>query len=586
MSNLPDLHKVRLRPVLILLPCAAAVQAVGSDDLAPLLPQTNIKGRIALSDVPHRPYRDRQLVRFSLTLENVNCSFPSNASATCSIAVLDGGKCGNSSERGDEFWNRGQVVEDPWPGLRFITEGGIANSASLDRIEVQTGFSANDFSGRVVVVRDAFQNDVACSLLHGACTRVLGTCMHIWGLWLAGIATLIAVFNSSLLVSRHWRKNKHPAMRRYTLRILLMVPLYCVQAYVSLSTKTGQFAGEVLKTARELYEAIVIFAFLQFVLICVGGPEKVAAWRIVLPAESEDSENGTALQVEPGCRVLHHVPPMNWMARKGCVPEWRSSRQMLAWCVRGTLSYVLVGAVGSMLGLVLWLTCDYETPPLVMRILAYALSTAQTVAIVALAELASNMLKDLEGLKPIQKVLSVKMVVFFTFWQEWALQLMQSAGLFDRFIDLANDWVSGEQIVSGLQNFLICLEMMLISFVHHSVFPPNDYEVVFGRLGLTVDDVSGHLRNIKHRRLRKGLEIVDCTDIVHLACTTRTRANVRPPCATCDVAEPSSIEEESEEIAYQPAPPEEPVEESSPEEQPSEEQTSEEEERWHCCRGF
>lgn len=174
---------------------------------------------------------------------------------------------------------------------------------------------------------------------------------------------------------------------------------------------------------------------------------------------------------------MQHIFPWS------CVfPPWRSAQQMLRWCVAGTLLYIAVGVTVPVvaLGVDLVSQRDDGTSSLhdCMRVGKYMIMVASMVAINALFELAHVFLHDLQELNPVAKFASVKLVIFFTFWQGIVLSGLVGVGTFTPFIDPSHRWTSQEQISQAVQHSLICLEMFGASIVHHCAFPVGDYEIV------------------------------------------------------------------------------------------------------------
>jgi len=70
---------------------------------------------------------------------------------------------------------------------------------------------------------------------------------------------------------------------------------------------------------------------------------------------------------------------------------------------------------------------------------------------------------DLAPLNPVPKFLVVKAVVFFTFWQAVGLSVLSQSGLF-------GTGKKKDEIIAGLQDFLVCIEMFCASIAHHWAF--------------------------------------------------------------------------------------------------------------------
>lgn len=77
---------------------------------------------------------------------------------------------------------------------------------------------------------------------------------------------------------------------------------------------------------------------------------------------------------------------------------------------------------------------------------------------------------DLAMIRPIPKFLCIKAVVFFTFWQSVLV-----AGLVHFRVIGATETYSSENVSTGLQDFIICIEMMLASVAHLYAFPHREF---------------------------------------------------------------------------------------------------------------
>jgi len=306
-------------------------------------------------------------------------------------------------------------------------------------------------------------------------------------------AAAIAVLNTGILAWQHAKKSRHVALRTYTLRILLMVPVYTISSLVALLSPIGSLGAEAMKIFRHLYESVVIFSFLQFILVCVGGPEAFLAQQFL--AEEEAARDLELLSMEGASQdqrpaPLRHIPGLNRI-----MPAWRSRRQMLRGCVTGILMYPFLGILTGMVLLAVYIfKWTGVHPPfaasVTLAVCKYIFTTASGLAVFFLAELAVNMHQELKDLRPKAKFLSVKFVVFATFWQALLLQGLGSAGLLDGLILDEQPWKTQADVVMSLQSLLVCFEMLLASILHYYVFPPQDSLTVLAKLAVGGHDIS------------------------------------------------------------------------------------------------
>eukprot|EP00591_Stephanopyxis_turris_P002353 CAMPEP_0195512042 /NCGR_PEP_ID=MMETSP0794_2-20130614/4151_1 /TAXON_ID=515487 /ORGANISM="Stephanopyxis turris, Strain CCMP 815" /LENGTH=216 /DNA_ID=CAMNT_0040639759 /DNA_START=669 /DNA_END=1319 /DNA_ORIENTATION=- len=71
---------------------------------------------------------------------------------------------------------------------------------------------------------------------------------------------------------------------------------------------------------------------------------------------------------------------------------------------------------------------------------------------------------------PVGKFLCIKGVVFFTWWQGLAIVILQDQG----FIKDIGTW-NADEVAKGLQDYLVCLEMLLFAVAHSYTFTHQEY---------------------------------------------------------------------------------------------------------------
>mmetsp|Transcript_83921 Transcript_83921/g.218487 ORF Transcript_83921/g.218487 Transcript_83921/m.218487 type:complete len:580 (-) Transcript_83921:44-1783(-) len=527
-------------------------------------PYANYTGTLRVDGHAHLNFRSGICVDFTwkLTGADSRCSQlpPNTSERVCRFELNEGTSC--SGQLGYPFWGRSEgVSEDPWAATRYNVSADGRSSGSVRKLKL--GLSQLEIFRHVLTVSDADGVYVACGSVTSTCLRICGICFYQWARVATGICAVFAVLDSFWLINKHFRNNKNPALRKYTVRILLMVPIYSLQAFIALWFQVTAVSAELMRFIRELYEAIVIFSFLQFILTCVGGPESVVkrmdgdlnvensdgsedqdSGRPERQSDGDSSVEGDGIEHSVSARRarLKHIPPWIWLC-----PPWRSAQQMLQWCVMGTLSYVVVGCFVPPTMLIAELFFQ-GTPTFhfMLQIGKFLFMASSMAAINSLFELAHIFLPDLRDLSPLAKFLSVKAVVFFTFWQGLVLSLLVHQGAFHGFIDAKHRWTTQDQISQAVQHALICLEMFGASIAHHFAFPPSDYKIV-RRMHIERSLALQDEADKDHRNpIMKRVQVVDFKDILQTARSGLAPTRFAPPSANGDCGSETSSEASDE----------------------------------------
>lgn len=141
-----------------------------------------------------------------------------------------------------------------------------------------------------------------------------------------------------------------------------------------------------------------------------------------------------------------------------------SGRQFLRSCKFGTLQYCLVRPLTAIIATILEILGAYGDGCLSFTRCGYPylmiiINVSVAWAFLSLASFYSKLKAKLAPFHPFGKFLCIKLVIFFSFWQGLFLSLLAH-------LDLLSDM---DAIV--LQNYLICLEMAIVSLAHLRVFP-------------------------------------------------------------------------------------------------------------------
>lgn len=258
----------------------------------------------------------------------------------------------------------------------------------------------------------------------------------------------------------HWES----PLQRYYCRILLMVPIYSLESWCALRFKQQAVYFAV---AREAYEALVIRDFFRLLMDALshgsGDPSIIAAKARAL-----------------GKREAHMIPPFCiscWGQPTGLMP-WRLDQPQFYTRIQACVfQYVVVRLVMTVAVLIAELSHTYgegewTNPHVLFPYAAIVINVSQFIAMWALVQFYHETADMLAPLHPFGKFLAVKSVVFLSFWQGILISGLVESGVITE--SPAGEW-SGEEVGTGLQQFLICIEMAGAAVAHHYTFNVQDF---------------------------------------------------------------------------------------------------------------
>jgi hypothetical protein len=186
-----------------------------------------------------------------------------------------------------------------------------------------------------------------------------------------------------------------------------------------------------------------------------------------------------------GEELAHMLPPLG----RRCA--WRLRRDFQFRCNALVFQYVVVKtavAAGSFAAESAGTLCEGSTDfaRCFSPWASLLVSLSQFGAMYGLVLFYHELQAELKPVGALAKLLAVKAVVFASFWQGIAIAGLEEAGLLQ-----ATEFYSPQEIVSGLQNFLICWEMAAAAFLHHYIFDYREVMRLAGAADSTMPLVSG-----------------------------------------------------------------------------------------------
>eukprot|EP00916_Digyalum_oweni_P004973 GHVL01008884.1.p1 GENE.GHVL01008884.1~~GHVL01008884.1.p1 ORF type:complete len:358 (+),score=27.69 GHVL01008884.1:439-1512(+) len=225
-------------------------------------------------------------------------------------------------------------------------------------------------------------------------------------------------------------------------------------------------ATQVFMVFRELYEAFVLWSFLQFFLAFL--------------VREGDLYELSKKMVQHGVPIgsTEHLPPV-----KALLKNWAPGPEFVVNNLTGVFQYVVVNVLLTVAAVITWSLGIYKQENYTWQsahtYIVIIRSIAQAWAMYNLVLFYHVWSPCIAPLHPLMKFLCIKGLLFFTFWQMVALGLLRKAGLLMslRLLFPSNKW-SQDEITIATQNFLICIEMLGFAFAHTVAYPHNEHDLL------------------------------------------------------------------------------------------------------------
>lgn len=218
-------------------------------------------------------------------------------------------------------------------------------------------------------------------------------------------------FNDIRLHMTHYNR---PKVQKHVCRMLLMVPIYSIQSWLSLRFYEINLLFE---TFRDLYEAFVISSFIYYLIALIGGWDRVVNVLLKKPAE---------MGIHP-----------TWLTF-GKEVEWaKMGEPLLLKIEQSALQYVIIKVLTTIVTIVAEAGGVYNEGrwafDSVYAYVAIIVNFSQFYALYGLGFMYVVTYEELtrpKDWRPLGKFACIKGIVFWTWWQGFFISLLQSAGAF------------------------------------------------------------------------------------------------------------------------------------------------------------
>ena len=260
-------------------------------------------------------------------------------------------------------------------------------------------------------------------------------------------AVIVSILLTIFLIYRHMKHWIDPMGQTYIIRILLMVPVYAMASWLSLLFVQHTIYFNLV---RDCYEAFALYQFLSLLIHYFDTEMRNTM--------DEDNDATTDVYLQYFNRHYHPYPCC-------CLPMIQPGASFLLTTKRCVLQYVFIKPVLSMIAIVLELFGLFHEGS-VMPNHGYMWITlitniSMTISLYYLIIFYDTIEESITQHRPLYKLLTIKLLLFFIFWQSLAIDTLFYFELMPR--------------IEILKNLLVCLEMLVISLTNLWIFPYKEY---------------------------------------------------------------------------------------------------------------
>jgi hypothetical protein len=309
---------------------------------------------------------------------------------------------------------------------------------------------------------------IQLSLIYRGEGRGMNNTNVIWiGIAVGGVSSIFSILLTIFLIYRHLKHWNDARGQTYIVRILLMVPIYAIVSWMSLL-----FAEHTLyfNMVRDCYEAFVLYQFMSLLLHYFD--------REMSELVDESDDATTEIYLKYFAKHDHPFPCC-------CLPSIRPGLNFLLVTKRCVMQYVLIKAILSIVAIVLEAFHLFGegsvAPHYGYPWITFIVNVSMTVALYALILLYDTIEEVIRQHRPLNKFLTIKLLIFFIFWQSLAIDTIFYFQLMPR--------------IEILKNVIVCLEMMIVSITNLWIFPYASYRHGNNKLDKAIQHLTIHVLN-------------------------------------------------------------------------------------------
>nr|POE75129.1 transmembrane protein 184 like [Quercus suber]POE94792.1 transmembrane protein 184 like [Quercus suber] len=266
---------------------------------------------------------------------------------------------------------------------------------------------------------------------------------------LTGVSALSACLLTLLTTILQAKNYRKPLLQRHVIRIFILVPIFAIASWASLTSLRVAFW---IEPFRDVYEAFTLYTFFQLLVNFLGGERSLII-------------------------MMHGRPPVNhlWPLNHCLAKVDISDPHMFLSVKRGILQYAYIKPVLAVATVIMKATDTFKDGVISWDSGYFWTSVIYNVSICwSLYDLALFwvcMSADLQPFRPMPKFLCIKGIIFASWWQGFFLSILVFLGA----IPSIGGGYTADNLATAIQDALICFEMPFFAISHWYAFSWTDY---------------------------------------------------------------------------------------------------------------
>lgn len=279
----------------------------------------------------------------------------------------------------------------------------------------------------------------------------------------SGSCVLLSLILTFFLVYRHLKHYYEPLAQKRIIRILLTIPIYSVVSFLAILLSPYALYFNLV---RDCYEAYALYQFLCLLTHYYDSEGGAFAYELI----DLGGSIGDQMRQE---FVRSRFPfPL-------CCFHYTPGNTLLIWIRRFALQYVFFKLLLSFIAIILALTGHYHAGSFNPRYgffwISLLLNLSAIIAFYVIVIFYGLIAHTISAHKPLLKFLSIKVLIFFCFWQTLAIGALYYFDILPAFFG----WTK-EESADVIQNVLICGEMVGIAILNFWAFSYRAYRTELG----------------------------------------------------------------------------------------------------------